>query len=546
VKKVLPIGKDDFRIIRENENYYVDKTLMIRDFIEYGDAVALITRPRRFGKTLNMTMLRDFFDITQKSENIFLGLSIMDTKYIKQMNSVPVIYLTLKGCIGESVEEMKEAIAEEILKEYVKHESNFCEVQDTVFIYSRYFETLEMLKERKLDKVLLNHSLSYLIEALYTFYKVRPIVLIDEYDNPIIEAHGKGFRESFRDFYATFLTTALKGNPYLGQALLTGIQRVAKESIFSKINNVTVYNVLDEQYAKYFGLMEEETSVLLNYYELALNDSVRSLYDGYLFSGIEIYNPWSILSYAQKRKLRSYWIKTSTNALVNESILSADYEFHEDFERLIKNGEVTVKVNLEASFTELPRTETLWGLFVNAGYLTVVYEDFEFGTLTVKIPNNEVLGEFRNIVGQYTRLSSQRLQNMLIALTNVELDDFLEIYQKLVLESTSYYDSKENAYHMLMLGMVMNLRDIYKITSNIESGYGRSDIVMESKDAKRPHIIIEFKQGEDIEKLKNEALQQILDKQYYIGLQGEVLCIGIAHDIKRCELVHKMLLRSEY
>ena len=555
-KKVLPIGKDDFRKIRESEleHYYVDKTGMIKDFIEYGNEVSLITRPRRFGKTLNMTMLRDFFDITQKSQDIFAGLKIMETKYAHQMNTVPVVSLSLKGCTGQTVAELEASVAEEVFKVYKKYGKHLAGVDLKDEAYLRFFQTLEILKNEQTSQkkvayiqenlIYLENSLAYLLEALHTFYGERPIVLIDEYDNPIIEAHQLGFRTEFTSFYATFLTTALKGNPHLQQALLTGIQRVAKESIFSKLNNIMVYNVLDEQYAPYFGLTEVETRHLLTYYDLELNDEVKSYYDGYLFAGVEVYNPWSILSYAHKKKLRSYWLKTSTNALIHESVATvsaSDDQFNQAFEQLIKDGEVAVRLNLEASFSELPRIDTLWGLFVNAGYLTVLHGDDKLNRFTIRIPNEEIKTEFVEIVSTYTKLSSQLLQDMLVALIEGTLDQFLKIYRQLVLEATSYHDAKENAYHMLMLGMVMNLRELYKMTSNIESGHGRSDIRMESKESSRPHIVIEFKQGDSVEKLKHEALKQIEENEYYAGLKGDVLCVGIAHDKKKCQLVHKMI-----
>ena len=330
------------------------------------------------------------------------------------------------------------------------------------------------------------------MEALYTFYKIRPIVLIDEYDDPIIEAHKGNFRKEFTNFYGSFLTKALKGNPHLGQALLTGIQRVAKESIFSKLNNIVVRNVLSKQYASYFGLTEAETSELLEYYDLELNDEVKSYYDGYNFSGIDIYNPWSVLSYADDGELQSYWLYTSTNELIHEAVKSTTDDFSEDFEKLIKDGQVTVRVDLTTSFTELPKASTLWGLFINAGYLTVVHADRQSNRFTIRMPNQEIKTEFESLVSTYTKLSDNRLKNMFDALINGNMDEFLTIYQKLVLESTSFHDAKENSYHMLMLGMVMHLRELYDITSNIESGHGRSDLIMKSKDAKRSHIIIEF------------------------------------------------------
>ena len=542
-KKLLPIGKDDFRRIRESDmqHYYVDKTLMIQDFISQGDFVTLITRPRRFGKTLNMTMLRDFFDITQDSRAIFDGLAIMDTPYAKKLNSAPVISLSLKGCRGTDVTALINSVAEEVKREYLRYEEILADVDQKKSVYRNYFQMLQSFAENTTTEHDLQYSLSRLLEVLHTFYGVYPILLIDEYDNPIIEAHQQGFRSEFTSFYGSFLTHALKGNPHLGQAMLTGIQRVAKESIFSKLNNIVVYNVLDDQYARYFGLTTDETRELLAHYDLELTNEVKARYDGYLFGEIEMYNPWSILGYANKKRLQNYWLKTSTNALISESILGADKHFHRSFERLIKNGKVDVTINLEASFTELPQNDTLWGLFVNAGYLTVTHANYDLNSFTVKIPNTEIRTEFQSIVGSYTKLSSQLLTDMLVALTRNEMDEFMEVYETLVIQSTSYHDSKENAYHMLLLGMLLNLRDLYKITSNIESGYGRSDILMESKDAKRPHIIIEFKQGADVEILKHEALKQIHDNKYYAGLTGDVLLIGLAHDIKKAQLVHDLI-----
>ena len=553
----LAIGIDDFREIREQGYYYVDKTLMINDFLTNKNKVALITRPRRFGKTLNMTMIRDYFDIEQESEAIFKGLTIMETEYAKQINTAPVVFLSFKGCTGKTVEDLETAAAEEIRSEYVRHESVFEGIDKKDKRYSRYFKMLEILEDAQDESIEKNNhkrnehiqnnitflarSLLYLTEALHTFYNIRPIVLIDEYDALIIEAHRRGFREDFTDFYASFLTNALKGNPHLGQALLTGIQRVAKESIFSKLNNPVVCTVLSKQYASYFGLTEEETSSLLDHYDLQLNDEVKAYYDGYCFAGIDIYNPWSILSYANEQILKPYWLKTSTNALITESVLEANHTFHREFEKLIEHGKAEVILNLEASFSELPRADTLWGLFVNAGYLTVIDVDYELGLFTVRVPNKEIVSEFKGIVSAHAKLSSDLLLRMLVALTKGEVDDFFEVYQQLVLESTSYHDSKENAYHMLFLGMVIHLRDLYNITSNIESGHGRSDIILSSKRPSHPHLIIEFKQGEDVEKLKHKALDQIKENKYYAGLAGDILLIGLAHHGKRCELVHEML-----
>jgi len=415
-KKILSLGEDDFRKLRESKTirYYVDKSLMIRDFLREEKQVTLITRPRRFGKTLNMTMIRDFLDINQNSHDIFEGLEIMDTEYADDINTIPVIYLSLKNCTGKNVEEVEAAVAEEMFKEYKKHAKYLTDVDHNDDAYLRFFQTLEMFRrvpknekgEENVTRVghiqrnliFIQNSLSYLTEALHTFYQVRPVVLIYEYDTPIIEAHQLGFREQFTSFYLSFLITALKGNSHLGQAVLTGIQRVAIESIFSKLNNLVVYNVLDELYSPYFGLTEQETSTLLNYYNLELDDKVKSYYDGYSFAGFKVYNPWSILNYAHSKIFKAYWLGKPTNALIKECTLKANQSFHHLIEKLITNGEIKVSLNLEASFAELPGTDTLWGLFVNAGYLTVTQVDYRLNQFTVRIPNKEIAIVFQTII----------------------------------------------------------------------------------------------------------------------------------------------------
>ena len=539
--KTLPIGNDDFRDIRENHIYYVDKTLMIKDFIEYRDKVALITRPRRFGKTLSMTMLREFFDITKDSKAIFSGLAIMDTTYAELINSKPVIYFTFKDCNALDAGSLKIKLADIVRREYAKYILAFGDTTDKSHpYYLRFYQVYEMLCRGEIDEDYLSFSIGYLITAVFAFYGIKPIVLIDEYDQPIISSYDHKYHDHLSDFFSSFYGQALKGHGDLDLALLTGIQRVAKESIFSKLNNIMVYTVLDHKYASYFGLTGEETQTLLQYYGLELNEQVRAKYDGYLFGGIEIYNPWSILYYADKKELDNYWINTSTNSLIRESLREADSHFHKQFEQLLIDGEAKVGVMLETSFMELANRYTLWGLFINSGYLTVTDKHSQ-QMMTVQIPNNEVKSEFQALVAAYTKLPNENLSLMLQALMGQDMDEFLSIYRELVLIYTSFYDAKENAYHMLFLGMVISLGNMYKVTSNIESGHGRSDIMMESKSSLHPHIIIEFKQGRSVAKLKEQALQQILDNRYFAGLAGKILCIGLAHNRKNCELAYKMI-----
>ncbi len=541
MKKILPIGNDSFLTIRRNNWYYVDKTLMIKDFIEYQDTVALITRPRRFGKTINMTMLREFFDITKNSKAIFEGLAIMNTEYMEHINSRPVVYFSFKDCVGKNSEELRNNLSGELFKEYRRYNTIFGETVDkNDLYYIKYYKLLSSMAQELTTWMSLGNAISHLLTAVTTFFGKTPILLIDEYDQPILSSYENGYREELSDFFSVFYGSALKGNEYLCQALLTGIQRVAKESIFSKLNNIVVYSVLRKEYSSYFGLTERETKELLETYGLALDETVKQKYDGYRIGTYEVYNPWSVLSYTKSGILDNYWINTSTNYLVKEALLTADDFFKKDFDLLIQYGQAEVSANLELSFIELQNNEALWGLLVNSGYVTVMERVDEF-FMTVGIPNDEVKSELQKIVAEQANIPTNSLQKMFNALLRQDVNKFLDIYEEIVLSCTSYYDAMENAYHMLFLGMCISLRNLYKVTSNLEAGYGRHDIRLEALKKEHTHIIIEFKQGEDLEKLKKEALQQILEQKYYIGLNGTVLCLGIAHNKKKCAVTYEKI-----
>ena len=541
MKKLLPIGIDSFRKIRETDRYYVDKTMLIKEFIERGDEVALITRPRRFGKTLNMTTIREFFDITADSKAIFDGLAVMGTDYAKQINTRPVIYFTFKDCKANTEDVLLSLISDVVLIEYQKYHAILKGAVDgSTGSYFTFFQTHEKLLNRNIDKFLLQISIKSLIVALSEYYGIKPIVLIDEYDQPIMSSVEYGYHEDLKTFFSGFYGAALKGQDCLHQALLTGIQRIVKESIFSQLNNIRVYTVADEAYSLHFGLDEQETGRLLSDYGLALDGPVKQKYNGYIFGATEMYNPWSILYYADTGTLADHWINTSTNHLIRVSISEADKFFRRDFDALINNGTVEVTADLECSFLELKHRDTLWGLLINSGYITVT-ERINRDQMKIRIPNGEVRSEFLRIIADRANVQSRDLNKMFRCLLAWDMEGFMEVYQEIVLNCTSHHDAKENAYHMLFLGMCVSLNEMYKITSNIESGHGRSDIRLESLSPERPHIIIEFKQGEDIDALKEKALGQIMAQKYYQGLSGDVLCLGIAHDIKKCSYTYKMI-----
>lgn len=539
VKKKLPIGIDDFKKLREKDFYYVDKTLMIKDFIEMQDEVALIARPRRFGKTLNMTMLREFFDIMEDSGAIFSGLAIMDTEYAGQINSRPVIYLTLKDCKARTPGELMELLKKELYREYIRFEKvlkSFWEPDS--YEKKDFYSMIELLRSPGGHSVLMESALRDLICVVKGYYQIAPILLIDEYDQPIMSSYEYGYHEQMGPFFSNLYGSAMKGNSDLGQAFLTGVQRVAKESIFSQFNNARVYTVLHKQYAAYFGLSPAETAALLTGYGLSLDEDVQKKYDGYHFGGLEMYNPWSILNYADTGCLDSYWIHTSSNYLVKKALKGADRKFWEDFDQLISGQEVPVWLTLETAYVERDSNYSLWGLLVNSGYLTAL-ERIDANTVVVKVPNDEVMAEFQLLIAEISGIDGLELQNMLSCLLERDMKGFFGLYQDIVLSCTSFMDAKENAYHMLFLGMCITLRGVFKVTSNLETGYGRSDIMLESQRSGIPSVIVEFKQGEDIDRLKQEALAQIMNQKYYAGLRGGVICVGLAHDKKRCEMVYK-------
>ena len=540
MKKALPIGISDFEKIMDEKKgcYYVDKTLMIAEWLNSFAEVTLITRPRRFGKTLNMTMLREFFDITKDSGELFEGLKISQTAYMQELNSRPVIFLSFKDCKGNYKSAMTcmykvllRALEPVLTNEVTKIEEKVLQRMVDVLLSFDFGQ-----------RAVLQNAIYTISRLLYQYYHKKVIILIDEYDTPMISAYEQGYYEEIHDFFSSLYGSALKDNPYLEKAMLTGIHRIAKENIFSGLNNLDVCTVMDEQYSQYFGLMPEETETLLAYYELPLDESVQAMYDGYRFGGQEIYNPWSILNYARNKKKEPYWVNTASNELLVQAMLHADQRTKNNFEQLLARGMTMVAVDLQTSFFEMSKAATLWGLFLNSGYLTAAetQEDNEFQT-AVCIPNQEVMISFRKIVERYGGFEDSSLDDLFGALQRKDIADFKAVYEQIILTCTSFHDgSGENAYHMLFLGMCVYLSNSYEIASNVERGHGRADIVLKAKRPGRANYIFEFKQGEDIERLAKEAMEQIHKKQYYAGLSGETILLGIAHNLKRCEIVSEI------
>ena len=532
--KKIPIGTKSFSRLVEGNYYFVDKTLMIKEFLDRGTDVTLITRPRRFGKTINMSMMAEFFDITKDSKKIFNGTKIMETPYAAEINQYPIISFADAKRDKETV---VSTIRTQIQNQWDKYDFVFENLKGFKKTnYERLYEVLADNNKNNLKGI--DDAISFLMERMEDYYGKEVMVFIDEYDTPFVEAHTGGFYDEVRGGLAGLLHNSLKTSTSLKYAMLTGIQRVAKENIFSDLNNLDVYTVIDNDYSEYFGFSIEETKELLKYYDLELDEEVKEMYDGYKMGDKEIYNPWSILNYARRKVLVPYWVNTSANTMLKQAIEKADYDFKKQYEKLIKNNYLETRVVLQTSFYEVANTPNLWGMFVSAGYLTVTKSiDALNDQYRVEIPNKEIRKEFINLTEYYLALQTGQLNDVVYNLLQEDRDEFFDSYQN-ILMLPSYHDlNDENSYHMMMLGMCICLSNNYKVISNREEGKGRCDIIIQAKDEKKTSFVIEFKYFKEdkkdfekaLDKLSNEAIQQIKDRKYDYNLKGKVIYIGLAH-----------------
>ena len=425
----LPIGITNFAELSEDNFYFVDKTLMIQDFLERKSKVTLITRPRRFGKTLNMSMMSEFFDITKDSREIFNGTKIMDTEYAKYLNKYPTIFISFADA-KKSKESVIRTVKTQIQEAWDRYDYVFENLKG--FKQTRYLALYKVLDDLDGDLTGIDDALVFLMDRLKEYYHKKVMVFIDEYDTPFVEAHVNGFYPEIRNGLSSLLHNSLKTSDSLALGMLTGIQRVAKENIFSDLNNLVVCDVTDEHYSSYFGFTPKETEELLNYYHLKLEDSVKSMYDGYRIGSTEIYNPWSILNYVDNKKLDSYWSNTSSNTMIKTTLKESNAYFKNQYESLIKNGFLETEVNLQTSFYEVTEASTLWGLFVNAGYLTIekVIDSMD-SYCRIRIPNQEVNREFRNLTESYLSLNDGQLTRLARYLVHEQLDLFTKEYKNI-------------------------------------------------------------------------------------------------------------------
>ncbi|MFR6488362.1 MAG: AAA family ATPase [Clostridium sp.] len=542
-KKKIPVGLSNYQEMKTEKYYVVDKSLMIKEFLDSGAKVTLITRPRRFGKTLNMSMLAEFFDYTKDSRMIFEDTAITQTAYANEINQYPTIFLSFANCKGneENIKINIYYVLRKKMGEYLALLDNVKLDKDFVNRYQMIYDSLA--KEEDFARV--QFSIMLMCELLYKISGRRIMLFIDEYDTPFIEAHVNNCYDELHGALAGMLSSALKDNPYLQYAMLTGIQRVAKENIFSGLNNLKVHTVASSNYASYFGFVEEEVKAMLEYYGLPYSDAVKAMYDGYHIGDEDIYNPWSVINYVSEKQLAPYWVNVSSSGMIKKAMEEADAEFHAQYETLIRTRKLETVVDLQTSFYEYSSNASLWGLFVNAGYLTITGVDD--GLYSLVVPNEEVMEAFKTLTLDYMKKDPDGFTKMMRGLTRKNPQMFLENYRKFLLKTTSYHDLiNENSYHTLLLGMCACLYADYEVKSNQEAGKGRYDIILQCKTNKYPSYIIELKylKKEEYEKRPEllqekckEAVEQIEANQYDIAISGNVIYIALAHSGKDVEMV---------
>ena len=527
----IGIGTSDFKKLRIKQDYYIDKSMYIKDIIDNRSEVVLVTRPRRFGKTLNMSMLKYFFDCDVKdAKELFKGLKIMEQgeKYTSKLGAYPCIYLTMKDLNVRTYEYMIMQLRTAMME---------------IYFEKRYLlekempdgekETYNRMLGAKANEMEILNSVKLLSKLLCNYYNKPVMLFIDEYDVPIQTAYVENYYEQAIKFLKAFYGNTFKDNPYIEKTILTGVSRVAKESIFSGANNFDVYTVLNDEFADDFGITSEEIDKVLKDFNVEEEkNEIQRWYDGYRIGNVEgIYNPWSLLNYLAKKELKPYWVNTSSNDLIKMTIKNS-VTAKEKMERLLKDEEVEVPINLETVIDGIEENEdNIWGLMLGTGYLKVVeVVDLAEGIYKVKLPNYEIKLLFQDIVRNWfkDKVQGNDLRSILKDLVELNLEEFEMKFTVLVREMFSYMDvgenTAENFYHAFVLGMLVGLKDTYYVNSNRESGFGRYDIMLEPHDKSKNSFIMEFKavnglRENTIEEAIENAKKQIEEKGYESNLQ---------------------------
>ncbi len=540
--KKIPIGVENFKEIIANNYYYVDKTKFIEKILNDGSKIKLFTRPRRFGKTLNMSTIKHFFDIKNNEENrkLFNNLDIEKSVHIKEQGQYPVIFVSMKGIKDITWEEAKSSLKILISKLY----SEFKYLLDNLdeFDLPRFKKYLLA----DIDFANLKNALEFLTRVLYEKHKKEVILLIDEYDSPLISAYEHNYYDEAINFFKVFYGEALKTNDYLKMGIITGIIRVIKAGIFSDLNNLRVYSILDKQYSDFFGFTEKEVEKILIDFNIEYNlPEVKSWYDGYRFGDTEVYNPWSILNFVQNRELEGYWIGTSGNFLIKEVLKDSNSEINASLEKLFNGEKIEEVITGNSDLSSLLSYHEIWELLLFSGYLTVD-KKIDEDVYSLRLPNKEIRKFFKNEFIDIT-FGASEFRKTMETLKNNKIEEFEKNLQNILLKSTSYMDGKnENFYHGLFLGMSFYLDNKYSVKSNREAGLGRYDVLIEPINKKERAFILEFKVTDSEKNLENfskEVLEQIINKKYNIELikKGikDITYIGIAFYKKQLRISYK-------
>ena len=558
--RTVGIGIQDFSDIRKNNYFYVDKTAFIKEWWESGDSVTLITRPRRFGKTLNMSMLEQFFSLRYAGKGeLFEGLSVwQEKKYRELQGTYPVISLSFANVKETDFEATRDRICKIIQALYIDHEY-LMESKALADSEKEIFGKMMNLTEDA-DATQALHNLA---KFFYKHYGKKAIILLDEYDTPMQEAYVRGYWEELVTFTRSMFNSTFKTNPYLERGMMTGITRVSKESIFSDLNNLKVVTTTSDEYADAFGFTEQEVFAALEEFGYVEREKVKFWYDGFFFGALkDIYNPWSILNYLDTGKFTTYWANTSSNSLVGKLIREGSKGIKTEFERLLEGEHLITPIDEQIVYNQLNGSEkAIWSLLLASGYLKVLsYEEYEKDGEDITDPkyelaitNHEVKLMFRQMVrGWFDRVYSD-YNDFEKALLLGDVEAMNEYMNRVSSDMFSYFDTTtriepERFYHGFVLGLMVSLENRYIITSNRESGFGRYDIMLEPKNKEEVAIIIEFKvfntrRDKSIEDTVQAALQQIEDKNYEADLiargvpkenirkygfafQGKEVCIG--------------------
>ena len=553
-KKAVPVGIEDFKELIQDEYYYVDKTLLIDEMLMNKSKVTLFTRPRRFGKTLNMSMLKYFFDVKDKEENkkLFENLKVSDSEYMSEQGKYPVIFVSLKDLKEDTWEECLESIKDIMYKIFNE--------------YSFLREKLNIVEKRQFDKIWeitgnernFKTSLLDLSNYLNKYYGEKVIILIDEYDAPIINAFDKGYYNEAINFFQTFYSSALKTNNSLKYGVLTGITRIIKEGIFSGLNNLYVNTILSKDYSEYFGLLESEVVEMLEYFDMKYKiEEVREWYNGYIFGESKVYNPWSIVNYVREKEIKAYWANVSGNTLLENMLNHAGESVYDDLKRFT-DGESIEKYISDGTTIKslLNNDDEIWQLLLYSGYLTKDEKQKEIDVTSeytdvynLRIPNKEIRKCFGNMFLNRFFGTEVKTNVLIKALENGDIKKFEKTLGEIMINMLSFFDldkEMEKIYQVFMIGLVGFLMGKYEIISNDESGYGRYDLAMIPIKSNEKAYLMEFKISKtknEMEKRAQKALKQIDEKKYDTKLKARgiknILKIGVAFYGKEVKVVFK-------